>query len=187
MSFLDKIASWFTSPRQFTDEQLLAGPAGDTIDHGFHVSEEDHIRVLEYRLRAEHLSERQVRLVRTKIADLKKRIVDREVHLQEQRERERRRIAEEAVNAIEKKPTASVRVPQPSGGSTPVKSHERLADRIADLADSVPTHTPSHSTHSYTPSHSVSYSSHSSSHSHSCSSSSSSDSSSSSSSSSGCD
>lgn len=198
MSFLDKIVSWLTPTKKFTDHELLAGPEGDSIDHGFEFrySEEDYIRVLEYRKRAHVLSERQIRLIDIRVAYLKQRIVDREAQiLERQQAKARRQTAEEIVDEIEKR-TATVRVPQPSGGSTPIKSKERLVDRIADVADTLSTHGPSaisHSgyqaTHSSSPSHSVSYSSHKSCHSSSYDggSSSHSDSSSSSSSSSGCD
>ncbi|MNC02063.1 hypothetical protein D3C75_494310 [compost metagenome] len=163
MSIFSKIASWFTMPRQFTDAQLLEGPAGDIIDHGFHTTEEDYIRVLEYRKRANQLSQRQIRIIDIRIAELQRRIVDREAYILEQeqaRARARQRAAEEAVNEIEKKQTPSVRVPQqPSGGST-IKSGERLVDRVADLADSVATHMSHTPTHTPTPVSSVSYSSH---------------------------
>ncbi|MNE16070.1 hypothetical protein D3C80_1089990 [compost metagenome] len=196
MSFLDKIVSWFTPTKKFTDQELLAGPDSDTIDHGFHYSEEDYIRVLEYRKRAHVLSERQIRLIDIRVAHLQQRIVDREARkLEKQQVTARRQTAEEIVNEIEKR-TPSVRVPQPSGGSTPVKSTERLVDRIADVADSLPSHgpapvshSPSPASHHSSPSVSVSYSSHKSCHSSSYDggSSSSSDSSSSSSSGSSCD
>lgn len=196
MSIFSKIASWFTMPKQFTDEQLLEGPAGDTIDHGFHTTEEDYIRVLEYRKRANQLSQRQIRIIDIRIAELQRRIVDREAYVREKEQakaRERQRVAEEAVNEIEKKHTPSVRVPQQSSGGSTVKSGERLSDRIADLADSVATHMSYTPTHTPTPTSSVSYSSHktcssshhTSSHSHSYDSHSSSDTSSSSPS--GCD
>lgn len=189
MGILSTIQAWFTQPRQFTDTELLQGPEGDCIDHGFDYTEEEYIRTLVYRKSANQLSERQNRLIDTRIAELQRRIIDREAYKEEQRAANRRRIAEEAVNEIAKKPTPSVRVPQNSGSST-AKFGERLADRIADAADSIPTHTPSPSSHSSSPSHSVSYSSHKSCHSSSYdggSSSSHSSSSDSSSSSGGCD
>lgn len=163
MSIFSKIASWFTMPKQFTDAQLLEGPAGDTIDHGFHTTEEDYIRVLEYRKRANQLSQRQIRIIDIRIAELQRRIVDREAYILEQeqaRARARQRAAEEAVNEIEKKHAPSVRVPQQSSGGSTIKSGERLSDRIADLADSVATHMSHTPTHTPTPVSSVSYSSH---------------------------
>lgn len=107
MNILDKIVSWLTPQKQFTDAELLAGPPGDTIDHGFStISDEEHISVLLARKRAHHLSERQVRLIDMKVAEIRKRIARHEIALEEQAQA-RRRKAEKAVNKTSRKAGAS--------------------------------------------------------------------------------
>lgn len=195
MSFLDKIVSWLTPTKRFTDAELLAGPESDVQHYDFHYAEEDYIRVLEARKRMHVLSERQVRIIDIRIQHLKNQIVDREVYVYEQEQAEmRRRRAEQVINEIDKRPTPSIRVPQPSSGGSTIKSGERLASRIDDLADNLPTsttslgsHSQSPASHSSSPSHSVSYSSHKSCHSSSYDGGSSSSSDSSSSGGGGCD
>lgn len=71
MNILSTLLSWFNSPRRFTDVELLAGPEGDCIDHGFSWTEEDHIRVLEHRKNANQLSERQRLLINDYIEHLR--------------------------------------------------------------------------------------------------------------------